>query len=36
MATLTAQNDEVFDLLMLEEMRLRKNDETISLADFKK
>jgi hypothetical protein len=33
---LTAENDAVFDLLMLEEMRLRKDDETFSLAEYKK
>jgi hypothetical protein len=33
---LTSQNDEVFILLMLEEMRLRKDDETITYDEFKK
>ncbi len=35
-AVLTAENDEVFDLLMLEEMRLRKDEETLSLDEYKK
>lgn len=36
MAVLTGENDEVFNLLMLEEMRIRKDDETITLDELKK
>lgn len=36
LTALTEHNEEVENYLLLEQMRLRKNEETLTLAEFKK